>query len=104
MFAETDALVLAVKVHLLTFAPLLLHAPLKIAGRPFETVKVTEEPDGKLLVALAPVATESPAGFDVTRSPERPDTVSVIAAVGGIPHTLGMPAPPQVSVPRQPPQ
>jgi hypothetical protein len=86
---------LTVNVQLGAGAPPLLHSPLQIAPCPSSVVSVTVAPTAKLAVAVLPVETFSPGGFDVTLPP-LPVLVSVIAA-DPVPH-----AAPQVSVPPHP--
>ena len=70
-----------VKVHVLVLLPPLEHAPDHTASRPFVTLSVTASPVENEAEPLDPTATLIPAGFDVTRSPDRPVAVSVSVAV-----------------------
>jgi hypothetical protein len=70
-----------VKVHDRTFEPPLEHAPDQTAERPLLTLSVIDVPTAKDADPLEPVATLTPAGLDVTRSPLRPEAVTVSAAV-----------------------
>ena len=81
-FAVTDAVPVIVNVQLVLLEPPLEQAPDQIALRPPETLSVIEVPDANEAVALLPVLTFIPAGFDVIRCPLRPLAVTVSAAVG----------------------
>ena len=56
-------------------APPLEQAPPQIASRPLATLRVTVVPGANCAVAVVPVATFRPAGFDTTLSPLRPPAV-----------------------------
>ena len=71
----------SVKVHDRTFEPPLEHAPDQMAERPLLTLSVIDVPTANGAEPLEPVATRMPAGLDVTRSPPRPEAVTVSAAV-----------------------
>jgi len=94
-FAVTEASAFSVNVHVLVLLPPLEHAPDQIASRPLVTLKVIDVPDPNVALPVLPTATLMPAGDDVTRSPLRPDavTVSVRGVVGG-----GGAPPPTVNV------
>src|SRR5437660_12873134 len=83
--ALTEAAPVRVNVHVFTLLPPLEQAPLKIALRPLETASVIDVPVVNVAEPLLPTATLMPAGVDVTRSPVRPDavTVSVADCAGG---------------------
>lgn len=82
--AETDALPLIVNVQLVVLLPPLEQAPDHIALRPLETLSLTDVPTGNDADPLLPVATLTPVGVEVTRSPLRPLAVTVsVAACGG---------------------
>jgi hypothetical protein len=57
--------------------PLLEHAPDQIASRPLATLRVTVAPPANEAEPVVPTLTLMPEGFDVTRSPLRPDAVTV---------------------------
>jgi hypothetical protein len=57
-------------------APPLEQAPPQIASRPLATLRVTDVPGANCTVAVVPVATLRPAGFDITLSPLRPPAVT----------------------------
>jgi hypothetical protein len=75
-----------VNVHVFALPPPLEQAPDQIASRPFVTLNVTDAPVLKEADPVLPTLTLMPAGLDVTRSPLRPDavTVTVAACDGGI--------------------
>ena len=75
-----------VNVQVFVLLPPLEHAPDQIASRPFETLSVTDVPVLNEAEPVLPTFTLMPAGFDVTRSPLRPDAVteSVAACDGGV--------------------
>jgi len=75
-----------VNVQVFVLLPPLEHAPDQIASRPFETLSVTDVPVLNEAEPVLPTFTLMPAGFDVTRSPLRPDAVteSVAACEGGV--------------------
>jgi hypothetical protein len=75
--APTDPLPLSANVQLFVLLPPLEHAPDQTAARPFVTLKVIEVPALKDAEPVLPTVTSMPTGFDVTRSPLRPDTVTV---------------------------
>jgi hypothetical protein len=82
MLTLTDAFALAVKVHVLVFAPLLEQAPDQTPSRVL--VSRTDVPAAKEAEPLLPVATLMPVGDEVTRSPLRPVAVTVtVTFVGG---------------------
>jgi hypothetical protein len=83
--ALTDALPLKVNVQVLRLSPPLEQAPDQIASRPFETLSVIEVPVLNEADPELPTLTLMPAGFEMTRSPLRPDavTVNVAACDGG---------------------
>jgi hypothetical protein len=70
-----------VNVHVLRLSPPLEHAPDQIASRPFDTLKVIDVPVANDADPLLPTATLIPDGFDMTRSPPRPDALTVSVAV-----------------------
>ena len=78
--ALTEAAPVRVNVHVFTLLPPLEQAPLKIALRPLETASVIDVPVVNVAEPLLPTATLMPAGVDVTRSPVRPDAVTVSVA------------------------
>jgi hypothetical protein len=80
-FAVTAAVPESVSVHVLTLLPPLEHAPDQIAERPLLTLRVIDVPAANDAAPLLPVATLMPAGLDVTRSPPRPEAVTVRVAV-----------------------
>jgi hypothetical protein len=75
-----------VKVHVFVLLPPLEHAPDQMASRPFVTLNVIDVPVLNDAEPEVPTLTLMPAGLDVTRSPLRPDavTVSVAACDGGL--------------------
>jgi len=75
-----------VNVHVFDLLPPLEHAPDQIASRPFETLSVTGVPVLNDAEPVLPTLTLMPAGLDVTRSPLRPDAVTVKVAAwdGGV--------------------
>jgi hypothetical protein len=83
--ALTDALPLKVNVQVFVLLPPLEQAPDQIASRPFETLNVIEVPVLNDADPLLPTLTLMPPGFEMTRSPLRPDavTVNVAACDGG---------------------
>lgn len=81
-FAVTDAFAFSVNVHDRVLFPLLEHAPDQTASRPFDTLSVIDVPVANVADPVLPTLTLIPAGLDVTRSPLRPDAVTVsVAAV-----------------------
>jgi len=78
--ALTEALPVTVNLHVFTLLPPLEQAPDQIAPRPLETVSVTDVPVVNVAEPVLPTATLMPAGVDVTRSPVRPDAVTVSVA------------------------
>jgi len=68
-------------VHVLRLLPALEHAPDQIASRPLVTLNVIDVPTANDAEPLLPTATLIPAGLDVTRSPLRPDALTVSVAV-----------------------
>jgi len=70
-----------VNVQVLRLLPALEHAPDQIASRPLVTLRVIEVPVANDAEPVDPTLTLMPAGLDVTRSPLRPDAVTVSAAV-----------------------
>jgi hypothetical protein len=79
----TDTALVTVSVQLVVLFPPLEHAPDQIALRPLVTLSVTRVPDANDADPLLPVATLTPAGADVTRSPLRPVAVTVSVTVCG---------------------
>jgi hypothetical protein len=80
----TLAVPLSVNVQVLLFVPLLEQAPDQIASRPFDTLSVIDVLVVNDAEPALPTATLIPAGLDVTRSPLRPDAVTVtVAWLGG---------------------
>jgi hypothetical protein len=77
----TDAAPFSVNVQLFVLLPPLEQAPDQIASRPFDTVSVIAVPVANDAEAVLPTATLIPAGLEVTRSPLRPDAVTVSVAV-----------------------
>ena len=79
----------SVNVHVFVLLPPLEHAPDQIASRPLVTLKVIDVPDPNVALPVLPTATLMPAGDDITRSPLRPDAVTVsvrdVAGGGGAP-------------------
>lgn len=63
--------------------PPLEHAPLQIASRPLVILSVTAVPGANCALPVLPVATLSPVGFDITRSPLRPPAVTESEMVVG---------------------
>jgi hypothetical protein len=80
-FALTDDAPMRVKVQVLRLLPLLEQAPDQIASRPLVTLNVIEVPVANDADPELPTLTLMPAGLDVTRSPLRPDAVTVSVAV-----------------------
>jgi hypothetical protein len=76
MLAVTLAVPLIVKEHDRRFEPLLEQAPDQIASRPLATLKVIVVPPANEPEPVVPTVTLMPVGFDVTRSPLRPDAVT----------------------------
>ncbi len=72
-----EAAAFSVRVQLFVLFPPLEHAPDQIASRSLLTVSVTAVPVVKLALPVVPTLTLSPAGLEVTRSPERPVAVTV---------------------------
>ncbi|MET0662828.1 MAG: hypothetical protein ABWZ42_06830, partial [Ilumatobacteraceae bacterium] len=72
-------------MQVLVLLPPLEQAPDQMASRPLETCKVIEVPVANEAVPLLPTFTLMPVGVDVTRSPLRPEalTVSVTVWAGG---------------------
>jgi len=68
-------------VHVLTLLPALEHAPDQTASRPFVTLSVIDVPIANDAEPLLPVATLMPAGLELTRSPPRPNAVTVSVAL-----------------------
>lgn len=68
-------------MQLLRFCPPLEQPPDQIALRPFETLNVTDCPVEYDADPVLPTGTLNPAGFEVTRSPDRPLAVSDTVAV-----------------------
>ena len=81
-FAATAAVSLIVNVQLRVLFPPLEHAPDQTASRPLLTLSVMAVPAANDAVPLLPTETLIPAGFDVTRSPLRPDAVTDSGTVG----------------------
>jgi hypothetical protein len=77
----TDASADTVKVQVFAFLPPLEQAPLQIASRPLETVRVIDVPVVNNADPVLPTATLIPAGFDDTLSPLRPVAATVSVAV-----------------------
>ena len=76
-----------VNVHVLRLLPALEQAPDQIASRPLLTLSVIDVPVANAADPDAPTLTLIPAGDDVTRSPLRPDAVTVSVALpdgGGV--------------------
>jgi hypothetical protein len=63
--------------------PPLEQSPDQMAERPFVTVSVIDVPTANDAEPLVPVAASMPAGLEVTRSPLRPDAVTVRVALCG---------------------
>ena len=83
--ALTDALADSVNVHVLRLEPALEHAPDQMASRPLVTLSVIEVPVLNEPDPVLPTLTLMPAGLEVTRSPLRPEAVTVsVAACGGV--------------------
>ena len=68
-------------VHVLLLLPLLEQAPDQIASRPLDTLNVIEVPVANEPEPELPTLTLMPVGLDVTRSPLRPDAVTVSVAL-----------------------
>jgi len=66
-----------VNVQVLRLLPALEHAPDQIASRPLVTLSVIEVPVVNAADPELPTLTLMPAGLEVTRSPLRPDAVTV---------------------------
>ena len=79
--ALTDALPDKVNVQVLRLLPPLEQAPDQMASRPLVTLNVIEVPVLNEADPVLPTLTLMPAGLDVTRSPLRPDAVTVSVAV-----------------------
>ena len=77
----TAAVPESVNVHVLVLLPPLEHAPDQMAERPLLTLRVIDVPTANDAEPLVPVAALMPAGLDVTRSPPRPEAVTVSVAV-----------------------
>ena len=75
--AVTAALPFSVNVHVFLLLPPLEQAPDQIASRPLVTLSVIEVPVVNAADPELPTLTLIPAGDDVTRSPLRPDAVTV---------------------------
>jgi hypothetical protein len=77
--ALTDDAAFRVKVQLFVLLPPLEQAPVQIAVRPPDTLKVIDVPVLNDAEPVLPLDTLMPAGVDVIRSPLRPlaETVSV---------------------------
>jgi hypothetical protein len=75
-----------VNVQVLVLLPPLEHAPDQMASRPFETLSVMDVPVLNVADPVLPTDTLVPAGFETTRSPLRPDalTVNVACCAGGV--------------------
>jgi hypothetical protein len=75
-----------VNVQAFALLPPLEQAPDQIASRPFVTLSVIDVPVLNDAVPVLPTLTLMPTGLDVTRSPLRPDavTVNVAACAGGV--------------------
>jgi hypothetical protein len=82
-FAVTDEFAFTVSVQLLALAPLLEQAPPQIASRPLATLSVTTVPGASCVLAVLPVATLKPTGFETNRSPLRPPAVTASDLVVG---------------------
>jgi hypothetical protein len=76
----------SVNVQVFTLFPPLEHAPDQMASRPLLTLNVIDVPVVKEAEPELPTFTLMPTGFDVTRSPLRPDavTVNVAGCDGGV--------------------
>ena len=68
-------------MHVLVLLPPLEQSPDQMAERPLVTLSVIDVPTANDAAPLLPVATLMPAGLDVTRSPPRPEAVTVSVAV-----------------------
>jgi hypothetical protein len=75
--ALTVAFAVGVKRHVFALLPPLEHAPDQMASRPLETVSVIAVPLVKDADPVLPTETLIPAGLEVTRSPLRPEAVTV---------------------------
>jgi hypothetical protein len=75
--AVTLALPVMVNVHVLCLFPPVEQAPDQIASRPLVTLSVIDVPAANDAEPDEPTLTLMPAGLDVTRSPLRPDAVTV---------------------------
>ena len=80
-FAVTAAVPESVNVHVLVLLPPLEQPPDQMAERPLVTLRVIDVPTANDAEPLVPVAALMPAGLDVTRSPPRPEAVTVSVAV-----------------------
>jgi hypothetical protein len=76
----------SVNVHVFALFPPVEQAPLQIASRPLVTLNVIDVPVLKDAEPVLPTFTLMPTGFEVTRSPLRPDavTVNVAGCDGGV--------------------
>ena len=92
--AVTAASALSVSVQVFVLLPPLEHAPDQTASRPPLTLNVIDVPDANVAPPLLPTVTLMPAGDEVTRSPLRPDAVTVsvrgLAGGGGLPPASGV--------------
>jgi hypothetical protein len=70
-----------VKLHVFVLLPPLEQAPDQIASRPFETLRVIDVPTANEADPALPTETLMPVGLEVTRSPLRPDALTVSVAV-----------------------
>src|SRR5437660_1327337 len=81
--AVTDEFTFTVSLQVLVLAPPLEHAPSQIASRPLDTLSVTVVPGANCADPVLPVATLSPVGLEMTRSPLRPPAVTASDLVVG---------------------
>jgi len=92
--AVTAASASSVSVQVFRLLPPLEQAPDQMASRPLLTLRVMEVPDPNVALPLLPTVTLIPAGDEVTRSPLRPDAVTVsvrgLAGGGGLPPVSGV--------------
>lgn len=89
--AVTVPSALSVNVQFFVLFPPLEHAPDQTASRPLLTLKVIDVPDPNVALPVLPTDTLMPAGDEVTRSPLRPEAVTVSVrgfAGGGLPPPL----------------
>jgi len=70
-----------VNVHVRRFSPPLEQTPDQIASRPLVTLRVIDVPRLNVALPVVPTGTLMPDGFESTRSPLRPDALTVRAAV-----------------------